>query len=63
MKISSIKVIKDKTMKEALDQGFAVNFFECGENEMQLMLPTLPEILVKAVNYHGWTSIGEPIYS
>lgn len=63
MKISSVKVIKNKTMQDALDQGFGVNFFECSENEINLMLPTTPEHLLKSAEKLGWTVISKPLQS
>lgn len=63
MRISAVKVKKDRESKVALDQGFAINFFECSENEIVLMLPTDAETLKKSIDYHGWEAIGEVITS
>lgn len=63
MRISAVKVKKDRESKVALDQGFAINFFECSENEIVLMLPTDAETLKKSIDYHGWKALGEVITS
>lgn len=63
MKIASFKVLKNKTMQEALDQGFGVNFFDCSENEINLMLPTTPENLLKSAEKLGWTVLSNPLRS
>lgn len=37
---SQIKVVKNEgDFKRAMEAGFAVNLFECSENEMWLVLP------------------------
>lgn len=63
MRISAVKVKKDRDLSIALAQGFAVNYFECDENEIVLVFPTDAEKLKQSVQHHGWEIIGEVITS